>query len=309
MILVTGGSGLSGSYVIRELKRRGHALRALARATSAGKMSLPGVEIAIGDLTDPDSVRRACESVTGIVHAACTFTDSRVDIAAMQALLDGWRHGPFVFFSSLDVYGLSQAPLITEDEPLDETYTDYATGKVLSERLLTEAARRQRRTDYSILRAPHIWAPHPTAYQRLIGLIGDKDTVVLPGAIQAEWTQYRDAWIDARDLAWIVAGCLEHPIGGPVNVLAGHFAWHDLYAEIIRLTGRDCRIVHKPLDQISDDEQPQRVFRAQSWRYDDRKLRDTLGFQPSHTWQQTLAETLDAGALRSQTAAPKPIRP
>ena len=105
MILVTGGSGLSGSYVIRELQGRGHAVRALARATSADKMSRAGVEIAIGDLVDPDSLRRACQGVDGIVHTACTFTDSRIDIAAMQTLLDGWRDGPFVYFSSLDVYG------------------------------------------------------------------------------------------------------------------------------------------------------------------------------------------------------------
>ena len=172
MILVTGGSGLSGSYVIRELKGRGHAVRALERTTSADMISRAGAEIAIGNLTDPDSLRRACQGVNGIVHAACTFTDSRIDIAAMQGLLDGWRDGPFVYFSSLDVYGYAATPLITEDEPLNESHNDYARGKVFSERLLVEAARRQGRTDTSILRAPHIWAPHPTAYRRLIGLLG-----------------------------------------------------------------------------------------------------------------------------------------
>ena len=304
MILVTGGSGLSGSYVIRELQGRGHAVRVLARAASAAKMSLAGVEIAIGDLVDPDSLRRACQGVDGIVHAACTFTDSRIDIAAMQALLDGWRDGPFVYFSSLDVYGYAATPLITEDEPLNESHNDYARGKVFSERLLVEAARRQGRTDASILRAPHFWAPHPTAYRRLVGLLGDRDTVVLPGADETAWSQYRDAWIDARDLAWIVAECLERPIGGPVNVLAGHFVWHDLYTEIIRLTGRDCRIVHRSLSQMSEAEQRRCAFLAQSWRYDDRKLRNTLGFQPSRTWQQTLAETLDAGASGGLSATP-----
>jgi hypothetical protein len=41
---------------------------------------------------------------------------------ATQALLDGWQAGPFIFFSSLDVYGFSTAPLIDEETPLDETH-------------------------------------------------------------------------------------------------------------------------------------------------------------------------------------------
>ena len=76
MILVTGSSGLSGSYVMRELQGRGYAVRALVRATSAAKMSLPGVEIAIlrlGRSRQPAS--RCAMAVDGIVHAACTFID------------------------------------------------------------------------------------------------------------------------------------------------------------------------------------------------------------------------------------------
>ena len=295
MILVTGATGLSGSYVVRELRQRGLAVRALAREASVSAAQALGAEIAIGDLADPGSLRRACDGVTGIVHAANTFTDAAVDIAAMQALLDGWQTGPFVFFSSLDVYGLATAPLISEETRLDEDYNDYARGKIVSERLLMEAAQRQGRSDFTSLRAPHIWAPHPTARRRLAGLIEESE-VLLPGGDAAEWSQYRDAWIDARDLAWITAECLARPLGGPLNVLAGHFAWHDLFSELIRLTGRGCRIIHKPLAALSDAERAGRRFYSQSWRYDDHRLREMLGFQPSRTWQQTLAETLMAPA-------------
>lgn len=294
MILITGATGISGHFVIRELQQRGYAVRGLAREASAPKLQALGIDVAIGDLADPDSLRRACDGVTGIVHAACTFTDSNIDVAAMQALLDGWQAGPFVFFSSLDVYGLSTAPLTDEETPLDEGYNDYARGKVVCERLLAETAQRQGRNDWSSLRAPHIWGPHPTARQRLLELVKG-DTVLLPGGDEAEWSQYRDAWIDARDLAWVVAECLAQPIGGPVNVLAGHFVWHDLFTEVIRLSGSVCQIVHKPLAAMSDEERASRRFYSQSWRYDDRKLRETLAFQPSFSWQQTLTETLATG--------------
>ena len=295
MILVTGATGLSGHFVVRELQRRGYPVRGLARASSAAKLQALGVDVAIGDLTDPDSLRRACDGVDGIVHAACTFSDSRIDIAAMQALLEGWQHGPFVFFSSLDVYGLTTAPLTGEETPLDEAYNDYAYGKIVCERLLAEAAQQQGRGDWSNLRAPHIWGPHPTARQRLLDRIKD-DPVLLPGGDEAEWSQYRDAWIDARDLAWIVAECLERPVGGPVNVLAGHFVWHDLFTEIIRLSGSACQIVHKPLAAMSDEERASRRFYAQSWRYEDRRLRKVLVFTPSRTLQRTVQETLSSAA-------------
>lgn len=312
MILVTGATGLSGHFVVLELLRRGYAVRGLARASSAPKLQALGVDVAIGDLADPDSLRRACDGVDGIVHAACTFSDSTVDIAAMQALLDGWQHGPFVFFSSLDVYGFSAAPLIDEHTPLDEGHNDYARGKVTCERLLQEAAQRQGRNDWSSLRAPHIWGPHPTARQRLLDLVKE-DTVLLPGGDEADWSQYRDAWIDARDLAWVVAECLAQPVGGPVNVLAGHFVWHDLLSEIIRLSGAACQIVHKPLADMSPSERASRRFYSQSWRYDDRTLRQALAFQPGWTWQQTVAASValavddeSARADRFQPAAASP---
>ena len=62
--------------------------RPLSRSSTAQPLN---AEIAVGDLTDLDSLRHPCDGVTGIVHTSCTFTDSNVDIDAMQAMLDGWR--------------------------------------------------------------------------------------------------------------------------------------------------------------------------------------------------------------------------
>lgn len=291
MILVTGGTGLSGSFVVQELNQRGYNVRVLARSLSSDTVVTPGVQVIQGDLNDHQNLRRACEGVTGIVHAACTLTDSNIDIAAMQALLDGWQEGPFIFFSSLDVYGLSTTPFITEEEPLDDNYNDYAKGKVVCERLLIETARRRNRTDYSILRAPYIWAPHPTAYKRLMKLT-ESEAIILPGATEEEWSEYRDAWIDARDLAWIVAECLQHPPGGAVNAISGHFAWNELISQLILLTGSDHVIVHKPLADITEQELPNKHHYARSWHFSDEKIRTDLGYHPTRDWQATVADVL-----------------
>src|SRR5262250_2709418 len=119
MILVTGATGLTGQFVVEELLRRGQAVRALCRP---GASAPRGAEIAVGDLRDLDSLAAAARGATGIVHAACTYTDSAADIAAMRALVGAWREGPFVFLSTLDVYGLAGPGPIPSDFPVTESY-------------------------------------------------------------------------------------------------------------------------------------------------------------------------------------------
>lgn len=136
-ILVTGGTGVVGTFVIAELGGRGHSVRALCRTGA----TVPGTDVVPGDLTDPESLTRAAQGTEGIVHTACTFQDSAIDIAAMRVLLSAWTGGPFVYISSLDVYGLATAYPITEDTPVTETYNDHSRGKIICERLLQEAAR------------------------------------------------------------------------------------------------------------------------------------------------------------------------
>ncbi|MGW0140705.1 SDR family oxidoreductase [Streptomyces calvus] len=64
-ILVTGATGTVGRQVVAELLDRGHAVRALTR--DAARAALPAaVEVAQGDLTDPEGLVPALEGVTGI---------------------------------------------------------------------------------------------------------------------------------------------------------------------------------------------------------------------------------------------------
>lgn len=293
MILVTGGTGLTGQFVVEELLRRRHAVRVLCRSEASAKACPPGAEVALGDLRDPESLARAARGTRGIVHAACTFKESAVDIAAMQALLAGWEAGPFVFVSSLDVYGFAGPGPVTEDTPLREDFTDYGRGKVVCERMLAEAAGRSTRGGHVMLRAPYIWGPHPTAQERLVTQRLQKhETLVLPGRDEAEWSRYRDVWIDVRDLAAIVAESVARPVGGPLNVLSGHFIWHDLYAELIRLTGSRSTIVHKPLEEITDDELPRKQLYAQTWQFSEERLARHLGAIPRLPFEVTVRDTV-----------------
>lgn len=62
-ILVMGGTGKVGSEVLKELRKRGAAVRALVRKPEASAHLPEGVEAVVGDLLDPVSVQKALEGV------------------------------------------------------------------------------------------------------------------------------------------------------------------------------------------------------------------------------------------------------
>jgi len=62
-ILVTGGTGKVGSEVVKELRKRGAAVRALVRKKGPSTQFPDGVEVVVGDMLDPVSVRKALDGV------------------------------------------------------------------------------------------------------------------------------------------------------------------------------------------------------------------------------------------------------
>jgi dihydroflavonol-4-reductase len=72
--LLTGATGFVGAAVLRSLIAAGHNVRALGRANS-NRHNLTGVdcEIAIGDLAEPDSLKRAVRGCEAVFHVAADY--------------------------------------------------------------------------------------------------------------------------------------------------------------------------------------------------------------------------------------------
>jgi uncharacterized protein YbjT (DUF2867 family) len=69
---IAGGTGFVGQELIFGLARAGHTIRVLTRASSHGKdlQPLPSVELAVGDVYNPDFLRRSidgCDTVINLV--------------------------------------------------------------------------------------------------------------------------------------------------------------------------------------------------------------------------------------------------
>ena len=68
-VLVTGGTGFIGPHVVHALRTRATPVRALVRKSArTSQLTAWGVEPAVGDVTDPASLRAACEGVDAVVH-------------------------------------------------------------------------------------------------------------------------------------------------------------------------------------------------------------------------------------------------
>lgn len=68
-VLVTGGGGFVGSYVVKLLLMRGYGVRSLGRSAQPDLES-QGVEVICGDLANAEDVRAACRGVDAVFHVA-----------------------------------------------------------------------------------------------------------------------------------------------------------------------------------------------------------------------------------------------
>ena len=73
-VLVAGATGYLGGFVARELKARGHVVRALARSAT----KLGGLEVVEAQVTRPDTLGSVCDGVD-VVFSSIGMTRPPVD--------------------------------------------------------------------------------------------------------------------------------------------------------------------------------------------------------------------------------------
>jgi nucleoside-diphosphate-sugar epimerase len=145
-VLVTGATGFLGHTLCPYLVGHGHRLRALVRSTSDWEFLPPlGVELAWGDICDPEAVCTATEGCRAVVHAAGKFRfwGRREDFFAVN--LEGTRNAlnaaqragveRFVYISTIAVAGAPRAGVVIDEDYPPSPRDDYQHSKLEAERL------------------------------------------------------------------------------------------------------------------------------------------------------------------------------
>ncbi|MFN7134495.1 MAG: NAD-dependent epimerase/dehydratase family protein, partial [Myxococcales bacterium] len=154
-VLLTGGTGFLGSHVARQLIAAGHRVRGLVRQPRyEGVLKQLDVELAVGDVLDPDSLARAAAGVDAVVHAAgnvgARLRDReqlyRVNVEGTQNVLAAARRAGvrrFVHTSSVVAVGTRTTPeRMDEDTAFNAGGTGYhyVDSKRQGEELALQAA-------------------------------------------------------------------------------------------------------------------------------------------------------------------------
>lgn len=154
LVAVTGGAGYVGAVLVPKLLRAGHRVRVLDLMTFGDDVLQAHelLEVIKGDIRDASAVGALLRGATAVIHLAAISNDPSYDLdpqlgrsvnyesfaPLVRASIDaGVRR--FIFASTSSVYGVSDAPSVTEEHPLCPL-TDYSKYKALAEPILLSAA-------------------------------------------------------------------------------------------------------------------------------------------------------------------------
>jgi len=186
MNLVTGATGLLGSHIVEQLCRRGRPVRALVRPNSdCSWLARQRVEIVRGDVTDPDSLARACAGCNVVYHAAAKVGDWGRWEEFQRVTIDGTRNlvtaaiaagvRRLIHISSISVYGY-----YTREQTIDESFpighrlyrwAYYSRSKLAAERI-ARAAHGQGKLEVTVIRPAWIYGERDRAtIGRLVAMV------------------------------------------------------------------------------------------------------------------------------------------
>jgi len=226
-LLVTGGSGFLGGYVLDEAARRGHEVVALARSeTAATSVAHHGARPLTGDLDDPAGLANV------FAAAGC---DGLVNLASL-----GFGHAPAIV-AAARAAGLDRTVFISTT-----AVTTSLPARSKHVRLDAEQQIRESGLKWTILRPTMIYgAPGDRNLSRLLTLLTRARVLPVPGG-----GRHLQQPVHVADVAGATLTAVQQPASaGATYDVAGPepLSFRDLLQVSARVVGSRARLVPVPL--------------------------------------------------------------
>ncbi len=300
-VLVTGGAGFIGSFVVEELVRLGKEVIILDNFRSGKRENLAAVsdrvKIVDGDIRSIDTLDRVMRGVKSVYHLAVEpltiglidpfLMDSVNSTGTLNVLYLAKKHKVqrFNYISSSEVYGTAQYVPMDEKHPLIP-YTTYAASKLAGEAYV-RSFHNCYDMDYTLIRPFNAYGPrHRTdsysavIFQFLQRYLNDK-----PPTIYGTGNQTRDlTFVKDSARGIVLAGESENTINDAINIGSGaETSVNEIAAVMAQVLGKD-------LAPVYAKERPGDVMRHLA---DVSKARKSIGYTPQYSFLEGIQETVD----------------
>ncbi|GAA4777020.1 NAD-dependent epimerase/dehydratase family protein [Microbacterium gilvum] len=261
-VLVIGGNGFVGSYVVDELVRAGHEVTVFDRFSGAQRFAERPHRVIAGDFLNVGDLEAAVSGQEIVYHLLSTTTpasaerdpllDIRTNVTGSIELFriaaeTSVQHLYFVSTGGA-IYG-EQDDVIVDETALPQPISPYAIGKLAIENYLAyfERVHGLRST---VLRLSNPYGPRqsPTRKQGVIPIFLRNVSLGMPLTVYGDGGMERD-YIYVEDAARLLTtpqlvGGGEHHV---YNVGSGHsHTLDEIIDSIRRVTGVEPRIEHRP---------------------------------------------------------------
>jgi nucleoside-diphosphate-sugar epimerase len=253
-ILVTGGTGFTGSHLVKRLLAQGHEVVVVDNQPGIfhDELEQLGAKITLGSVADRDLMDRMAKGCDVVHHLAAAFR--RVDLPKQvywdvnvngtRNLLDAaCKYGvkKFIYCSTCGVHGDVKNPPAAETAPITPAdyyqYTKYEGEKVAHEFM-------QKGMDIAILRPAAIYGPgDPERWAMLFKRVA-KGRFFMLGSGKVT---YHPLYIDNLVDAFLLAAVKEESKGQTYLIADEHYyPINDIVRIIADVLGIDVTIIHLP---------------------------------------------------------------
>jgi len=302
-VLVTGGAGYKGCVLVPKLLQAGYQVVVydLMLFGSAGLSQHPGLQIVTGDIRDTKRYAASLKGVQQVIHMACISNDPSFDLdpslsrtinyECFEPMVQATRDAGierFVYVSSSSVYGVSDAPDVTEEHPL-VPLTDYNKYKGLCEPILL----RYQSSDFTtvIIRPATVCGYSPRMrFDLTVNILTNH--AINKGVITVFGGDQKRPNIHIEDVCELYVDLLSRPKG----VIAGEI-FNAAYQN--QTVSELAEIVREVVEQEFPEKKPIRIERTstndpRSYHVSSKKIADRLGWHPRRNIQDAVRDLCQA---------------